>query len=168
MTIPEFAALPFTLSRQTDVFGNGQFASTTETVHGLLRLEKEELIIQWRVLRETDRFGAEIRSDTEVEPVREVAIPLSLLASASVRTSWWGGAPRLVLTAADLGAFEALAGPAGLGLSHPAELVLTLRRGDRYAAREFSTDVSLAVGEQALRLASESNDAPARLPRPRA
>ena len=151
------AALPFTLRRSQDVIAGREITSTTETVHGLLRLDGERLVVQWRVARATDRIGREIRTDREVEPVREAAIPLAGLAGAGVRWRWrqWPPGPCLVLTAADLRAFEEVAGEAGLRLDHPAELALPLRRADRAAAAEFAGELALAVAEHALRAAEE-------------
>lgn len=148
------AALPFFLRRSTDVIAPGEITSTAETVHGLLRLDGDRLILQWRVARETDRVGREIRKDREIDPLREVVLPLTGVASAAVRASWWpwSGA-RLVLTATDLRAFEQLVGDQGLRLDHPAELVLRLRLRDRVAAREFTADLQLAIAEVALRSA---------------
>ena len=57
--------------------------STTERIHGLLRLDEDRLIIQWRLTRETQTLGAEIRTDEETEPVREVTIPIRAVAGAS-------------------------------------------------------------------------------------
>ncbi|MGH7712832.1 MAG: hypothetical protein ACREOG_16195 [Gemmatimonadaceae bacterium] len=147
-------ALPFFLRRSEDVIAKGEITSTAETVHGLVRLEGDRLVLQWRVSRETDRVGREIRTDREVDPVQEVAVPLSGVAAAKVRASWWpwSGA-RLVLTAADLRAFEHLVGKGGLRLDHPAEIVLRLRLRDRIAAQEFAGELELALAEQALRAA---------------
>jgi hypothetical protein len=148
------AALPFFLRRSDDVIADGEITSTAETVHGLVRVEDDRLVLQWRVSRETDRVGREIRTDREVDPVREVVVPLSGVASAKVRGSWWpwSGA-RLVLTAADLCAFEHAVGKGGLRLDHPAELVLRLRLRDRIAAQEFAAELEMALAEQALRAA---------------
>ena len=145
------AALPFTLKRSQDVIGASEITSTTETVHGLLRLEGERLVIQWRLGRKTDRIGNEIRTDQEFEAVRQVVIPLDAVAGAAVRRRWWQlwSGPRLILTASDLQAFEEVAGEGGLRLAHPAELVLRLRRSDRLAAEEFSAELALAVAELA-------------------
>ena len=70
------AALPFFLRRKHEVVGAMEITSTTERIHGLLRLEDERLVVQWRVARATERVGSEIRTDREVEPVREVVLPL--------------------------------------------------------------------------------------------
>ena len=148
------AALPFFLRRSDDVIADGEIRSTSETVHGLVRVEDDRLVLQWRVSRETDHVGREIRTDREVDPVQEVIVPLSGIASAKVRASWWpwSGA-RLVLTAADLRAFEHAIGKGGLRLDHPAELVLRLRLRDRIAAQEFAAELEMTLAEQALRAA---------------
>ena len=65
----------------------------------------------------------------------------------------WPPRWQLVLQAADLHAFRALAGEAALLLDHPAELVLDLRRGDRAVAREFVAELDLALAEAALQAA---------------
>jgi hypothetical protein len=146
------SALPFFLRRSHDVYGGLEFTTTTERIHGLLRLDGERLIVQWRIARETERYGPEIRTDHEVEPVREVILPLSALSGVAVREHrWrWPWGPQLVLTASDLRAFEDIAGAAGLRLAHPATLVLRIQRSERLAAQEFAADVNLAVADQAL------------------
>lgn len=149
------SAIPFVLRRSSDVIGTTKVTTTKETVHGLLRLEDDRLVVQWRLERRVDHVGSVIRSDSEMEPVQEVVIPLRGVAGARVRTPWWrfGRGGQLVLTAADLLTFEGIAGQKGLNLSHPAELVLGIRRKDRLAAVEFAADLELALAERALRLA---------------
>ena len=149
--MPHLAALPFVLRRSDDKIAGREITSTHETVHGLLRLDGDRVHVQWRVARSTDRVGKEIRTDHEVEPVREAVIPLSAVASASVRWQWrWPPGPYLVLTAADLRAFEEVAGAAGLSLDHPAELALRLRGSDRTLGSEFAGELELALAERAL------------------
>lgn len=144
------AALPFILKRSNDVIGV-EITSTRETVHGLLRLDGDRVYVQWRVARSTERVGWQIRTDREVEPVREAVIPLSAIAGATVRWQWrWPPGPHLVLTAADLRAFEEVAGAAGLSLNHPAELALRLRGADRALGNEFAGELELALAERAL------------------
>jgi len=155
------AALPFTIRRGDDVVGWKEITSTKETVHGLLRLQGDNLVVQWRVSRVTDRVGLQIRTEHEFEEVQEVAVPLSAIAGATVRRLWfrWPPGRYLVLTAGDLRAFEQAAGVAGLRLEHPAELVVRIRRGDRMAAQEFAGELQLAVAERAL-LAAERRELP--------
>ncbi len=147
-----FAALPFSLRRSRDVLGAASIITTTERVHGLLHLDGDRLIIQWRLTRMTQTLGDEIRTDEEMEPVQEVEVPLGALAGGTVRRPWWkfGTGLRLVLTATDLRAFDILAGEEGLKLKHPAELVVRLRRRDALAAEEFTAELALALAERAL------------------
>ena len=151
------AAVPFVIRRSNDVVGALEITSTTETVHGLLRLEGDRLQIQWRVARSTDRVGMQIRTDKQVEPVREIMVPLTAVAGAAVRWRWgWRPGFYLILTAADLRAFEGVAGAAGLALDHPAELALRLRGADRALGAEFATELELALAERALATAEAS------------
>ena len=145
-------ALPFTLRRSDDVIGATAITSTKETVHGVLLLEVDRLVLQWRVERRTQHVGWQIREEAEVEPLREFVIPLHGLASASVRSAWWllGRRARIVLTATDLRTFEGLVGQDGFETSHPSELTLKIRARDRLAAREFAADLELALAERAL------------------
>ena len=145
-------AFPFVLRRSKDEVGVFEITSMSETVHGVLRLEDDRLAFQWRVSRSTDVVGFEIRTDRELEPVREEELPLSALAGATVRWRWfrWPPGRYLVLTAADLRAFEAVGGEAGLKLDHPAELEIKIRRADRTAAAEFAGELNLAIAERAL------------------
>lgn len=156
------AALPFFLRRSHDVVAVGRVTKTLERIHGLLRVDGERVTVQWRVAREVSHVGGEIRTDHEFEPVREVVLPLASLAGAAVH---WRGrnrirGPRFVLTAADLRAFEEIAGAAGLRLEHPAQLVLRIRRADILAAQEFAATLNLAVAEHSPLPAGER--APAR------
>jgi hypothetical protein len=147
------AALPFTLRRSEEAYGAASLTTTTETVHGLLRLDGDRVVIQWRSARKTEHLGAlEMRTDRELDDVREVTVPLSALAGASRRPSFWGRlrACRFVLTAADLRAFEGVAGEDGLGLDHPAKLVVRIRRADTLQADEFAAELALALAERQL------------------
>lgn len=143
-----FSALPFTLRRSTDVIAGPEITTTDETIHGVLRLAGDQLVVQARLTRSVSRVGRTIKTDSETEPVIESAIPLGALASATVKRSWWRRSVRLSLVAADLRAFESLQG--GLKLSHPAELVVNVRRADYDAAVEFASELELAIAERAL------------------
>ena len=150
--MPRSAALPFNLRRSQDVLGSAEMTTTTERVHGLLRLDGDRLLIQWRLTRQTQTLGSEIKTEEEMEPVREIVLPLRAIAGARVRRPWWlfGAGLRLVLTAADLQAFDELAGEGGLKLAHPAEVVLRLRKRDALTAEEFTAEVTLALAEMSL------------------
>lgn len=164
--MPWSAALPFYLRRSHDVVGSVEITSTTERIHGLLKLEDERLVVQWRLARETERYGTEIRTDHELEPVREIVLPLAALAGAEVRADGWRRllGPQVVLTAADLRAFESIAGAAGLRMSHPATLVLRVKRSECLAAREFAAELNLALAETALQRAEAPDALPAPTP----
>lgn len=139
------AALPFFLRRSQDILGTAEITTITETVQGLLHLEGDRLTIQWRLSRKRQLIGSEIRTDEEMEAVREVVIPLSAVAGASIRRGWFGlGGTKVVLTATDLRVFEEFSGEGGLRLTHPAELVVRIRRDHRLAAEEFTADLALA------------------------
>lgn len=161
--MPTSTALPFFLRRSDGfVVGEEDLTSTEERVEGLLLLRGDRMIVQWRVARTTERVGAEIRTDHEIEPVREVEIPLRALANATVRwRGWrWFVGPQIVLTAADLRGFEEVAGAAGLRLDHPATLAFRIRRGDRPAAQEFASTLNLVLAERALQEAEEYKPLP--------
>ena len=150
---PPVAALPFTFTRSSDAFKGSEYTSTSETAHGLLRVDDDRLVIQWRVSRTTERMGRGYETKEVTEPVREVSVPLNQLASAQVRPARLFAAPRLVLTASDLRTFEAVAGPTGLSMEHPGELVLTIDKRHGDAAREFAGELELAISERLMRLA---------------
>lgn len=143
------SAVPFTLKRSSDLYtSGGGYESTTETAHGLVRLEADRLVVQWRVAVVTESMeGAGYETREEIEPVREIVIPLSKVAGAIVpERRWWNPlGPRLVITATDLLAFEKIAGQQGLKLKHPSKLVLRVKRADRLIAEEFAAELALTL-----------------------
>ena len=145
------ATLPFRLKRSKEEFGAASMTSTTETVHGLLRLDGDRLVVQWRLARHTEHLGSGYKTDDEMEAVREEVVPLEAVAGAFVRRRWWEfwKGPQLVLNATDLRAFDEIVGEDGLRLSHPAEFVVGLRRADGMLAEEFTAELTLAVAELA-------------------
>lgn len=153
MNVPlRIAAVPFSIRRSRDEFSATSFSSTIETAHGLLRLDGDQIIVQWRMARKTESYSsASIKTDEDMEPVREVVIPLDAVATAFVRKRWWEfwKGPQVVLTAADLQAFDEIVGEEGLRLSHPAEMVVGIRRRDLVLAEEFTAELTLAVAELA-------------------
>ena len=148
------AAVPFTLRRSTDLW-TSRGESITETAHGLVRLEADRLVIQWRVAVRTESLGSSwnrplYETREEIEPVQEMVIPLASVAGAVVpQRRWWQfTGPRLVLAATDLLAFEKIAGQQGLKLKHPAKLVLRIKRADRLIADEFAAELALTLARQ--------------------
>lgn len=147
-------AVPFTLKRSSDLWEASSYTTKTETVHGLLRLAPGRLVFQWRLAVRTQRLGdvswlggAGWTTKDEIDPVRQIAVPLDNVAGAAVSRSRWGflRGPRLVVTAADLVAFDEIAGGHGLKLKHPAKLVLRVKRADRLLAEEFAAELALAL-----------------------
>lgn len=167
MTSARVAALPFQVSGENQVIANGTVTTTEERRHGVLRLEGATLTVQWRVEREIQRVGVEIRTDTERDGMRSIPVRVDQLGDARVRTRgrWWWRRWELVLTARDLSAFDPLAGNDGFDFAHPAELVLPVRTADVELAREFASEVELAIAELALR-AAEQAAAPLPAPAP--
>lgn len=165
--MPSSVAFPFVLKRGSDVIDGLEITSTVETIHGLLRLELGHLTVQWRVSRSTDVVGLEIRTDKELEPTRETSVPLSAIAGAVVRWKWrwWRPGFHMILTAADLAAFDVISGESGLKLDHPAELVIRVTRSNRAAADEFAGELNLAVAERELRSAESAERLPDEGPR---
>jgi hypothetical protein len=160
------SAVPFTLKRSSDLWdADGGYESTTETAHGLVRLEADQLVIQWRLAVQTEKMGDTWETNETIEPVREIVIPLGKVAGVTVppRRWWHIVPPRLVIAASDLLAFERIAGEQGLKLKHPAKLVLRVKRADRLIAEEFAAELSLAVA----RLPTDSADNERLAPSPR-
>ncbi len=144
------AGVPFTLKRSSDLWdAKGGYESKTETAHGLVRLEPDRLVLQWRLAIRTQVVSTTFRTEEKIEPVREIVIPLAEVAGAFVpRRRWWSlVGPRLVIAAANLLAFEKVAGEQGLRLKHPAKLVLRVSRSDRLAAEEFAAELALALAQ---------------------
>jgi hypothetical protein len=150
--MPHSAALPFHLKRSEDEFTSVQVITRVEQVHGLLVLDGERLVVQWRRATRTQRLGTGIKTEHEVDAVEEVVLPLSAVAGARVPDGLWSRwfKPRVVLVAADLKAFDRFAGGEGLELEHPAELVLSIRRADRLRAVEFAAELELALAEMSV------------------
>ncbi|MBT8405281.1 MAG: hypothetical protein KJP18_15565 [Gemmatimonadetes bacterium] len=143
------AALPFQLKRSEDEYTSRQMITRVEQVHGLLVLDGERLVVQWRRALSTQKLGSGMKTEREVDAVEEVVLPLSAVAGARVPDDLWSRwfRPRVVLIAADLKAFDRFAGGEGLELEHPAELVLSIRRRDRLRAVEFAAELELAVAQ---------------------
>jgi hypothetical protein len=146
---PPRAALPFELSRSNQVIG-AEYRMITETIRGLIVLHDGQIAVQWRRERQTERYGAEVRSDRELEAVRATVVPLGALATVRVERRRWRRSMDLVITASDLAAFDALAGQEGLQLAHPGELRLPVAPSARGQADEFASELALAIAQLAL------------------
>ncbi|HYW31555.1 MAG TPA: hypothetical protein VE869_08620 [Gemmatimonas sp.] len=146
------ATLPFELTSNHQVIGAGTFTRTEERRHGVLRLERDTLVVQWRVEREVRQYGPETRTDVERDGLRDVAVPVRMLGDVRVSTRgrlWWRRW-ELVVTARDLVAFDGLVGADGFVFDHPATLVLPVQTSNIELAQEFASEVALAVAELAM------------------
>jgi gamma-glutamyltranspeptidase/glutathione hydrolase len=152
MSAARFATLPFELATEEQVIGHGSVTTTQHRRHGVLRLDGDALIVQWRVDRVTHRVGPEIRTDAASDGLRDVTVPLRLLGSARVRVRrrLFRQRHELVLVARDLTAWDRLAGEDGFAFAHPAELVLPVRAVDREVAEEFASELALAIADRQL------------------
>ncbi len=131
--------------------------TTTETVHGQLSLEGDQLTVQWRLARKKTDWNKG-QSEEEFESVRDATIPLSAIEDVIVRRPWWRfwSGPRIVLVASDFRALEAIAQEGGIRLLHPAKLVLGVRRADALVAAEFAGELDIAIAERALARSNET------------
>lgn len=161
--LPARAAFPFVLTRSDQVFGE-ETRITTETLQGLLVLQGGQLQVQWRREQQTNRYGMEVRSDRAIDPVRATAVPLGALSSARLEERWWRRGAWLVIMAADLAAFDGVAGADGLQLDHPGELRVPVARAAREQARSFVSELEYALAELAIQRAEAAEP---RLPRSR-
>ena len=170
--VPTVSAVPFTFKRSQDLGTSWKYESKTgtyefnrkETAHGLVRLEADRLVIQWRLaVRRQLMSDASYETREDIEPVREIVIPLAKVAGAFVpeRRWWHWTGPKLVITASDLLAFEKIAGQEGLRLEHPSKLVLRIKAADRLIAREFAAELALNVAQLP---AGDGDTAASRLP----
>lgn len=152
--MPRPATLPFSLSRTQSQYRTASVTSTTEKVQGVLHLESGVLRITWRRAVVTESYSSlDMKTDEDVEEVREVELPLTALGRAWLREPRWFRrfrGSRLILTATDLRAFESFAGPEGLGLEHAGRVELRIAREDRLEAAEFLADLEMAQAQRLL------------------
>ncbi|HEX8692077.1 MAG TPA: hypothetical protein VF746_06645 [Longimicrobium sp.] len=139
------SAVPFTLRRQELTSAALKWEQVDTVVRGLLRLDDDDLVFQWREEASVQRWGGGggySREKSESE-VMEKRVPLAALRSARLKRRWWLLAD-LALAAADLRAFEGL--PGGRG----SELVVRVARADRSAAADLASGIELALADRLL------------------
>jgi hypothetical protein len=91
----------------TDKFSGFSAVSTSFRVHGLLRLEGEQLVIQWGGTVQVQEVGLlSLQDESEVLPIEQVVVPVSDLYRATLAGGWWR--PRLKLEARELAALGAV------------------------------------------------------------
>ena len=148
-------ALPFTLRRSNGVISGKEITSTVETIHGLLRVDGDSLVLQWRVQRQTDRVGSRDPQRSRARSRARGHDPHRLRVRRRRPLAPVAFRPR-PLSGPDRGRSSRLRGidrPRRPRVAHPAQLVLDVRKQDNDAARELATQVELAIGDHALRIA---------------
>ena len=128
----ERVTVPFTLER----YGEG-YRSQIVT-HGVLRLEADALVIEFR---ETTTSLTTLAEDPGA--VRELRIPLDDVEAVEAERRWWSG--RLRIRTRTLAVMQDIPGATGN------ECVLRVRRRDRSMAREFAVATSLMLSGLELR-----------------
>ena len=131
--------LPFTLRMPgQDHSADGITAWSTFSVHGVLRFEAGELLLEWAVTASTSEVdGLDVRSEKEALPVEALVVPLERLYEARVRTRWWR--PHLELVASDLNVFFGVPGNEG------GKLHLRVERADRPLALALADQINNGI-----------------------
>ena len=122
--------------------------TTHEVCEGLLRVDGEALVFQVLVTRTTTRVGGtSVETDRFTEPVRDIRVPISAIASIRIRRTGWLRRREVVIAARDLKAFIDLPG------ARAQELKIPVPREHADAAAELVGTVELAMADYALKLA---------------
>ncbi len=146
--------LGFHLRRDRTLAAPGDITAIREIVHGTVQLAADRLTLHWWIDRVTDRFGRDIQAADREPPSRtDAIIAIAGLARVDLKRDPWWRRPRgarLVLEAADPGAFAALVGPHGLLDADTATLALGIGSRDHDAGRELAAEIGIAIGDLAL------------------
>jgi hypothetical protein len=120
--------VPFQLALPgRDTLGFEGARSVSYRVQGLLHFEEDAVTFEWSMTRHVEHVSlTRIRVDDEATPPELLDVPVAWIADARVTGGWW--APRLVLRARRLDAFDGVPG-AGLGT-----IALRISRRDRTIA----------------------------------
>jgi hypothetical protein len=134
-------AVPFQ-HRRSKSFMAETWTTVVTRVPGLVWLEDDALVLQYRV-RETIKSGeTRYQPVTTESEVREHRVPLASLRSARVAGGWWW--PRIVLAAADLRAFDGFPVPRDAG----EELALRISLAHRADAADLASTLELALANR--------------------
>lgn len=131
---------PFSLRRVT--YDPATFIRNDTQLTGLLGMERDELVLQYRERNVRSQGGLPLKEPGESE-VHEVRLPVGAIRRVELRRGWLR--TRLVLAAADLRAFE----PLSQWLTE-SELVLSIPRAERTAAADLASSVELALSTRLL------------------
>jgi hypothetical protein len=142
MSVP---AVPFTLKRQETTYASSRWEQVDTVVRGLLRLDDDELVFQWREEDTVTQGGFGYSQEKSESEVMEKRVPLAALRSARLQRRLWLFTD-LVLAAADLRAFAGVPGRRGSGT----ELAVRIARADRSAAADLASSIELALAHRLL------------------
>lgn len=130
--------IPFKIRRATR--DSNTYLQTATHVHGLVGMEDDEVVLQYRITTVRQRIGA-MPERTESE-VGEARIPLDAIRRAEVRRGWFR--TRVVLLPANLHSFGGIPGFTG------DELVLTIPRAERAGAADLVSSIEMALSTRLL------------------
>jgi hypothetical protein len=138
----------FVKTLDAQVGGPTKVTTTHELCEGLVRVETDALVFQVLITRTITRVGgSSVHTDSSTEPVRDIRVPISALASIRIRRTGWLRRREVVISARDLKAFIDLPG------ARAQELKIPVLRQHADAADEFVGTVELAMADYALKLA---------------
>ncbi|HZS62439.1 MAG TPA: hypothetical protein VFA43_24445 [Gemmatimonadaceae bacterium] len=138
----------FVNTKDAQVHSATRVTTTHEVCEGLLRVDGEALVFQVLVTRTTTRVGGtSVETDRFTEPVRDIRVPISAIASIRIRRTGWLRRREVVIAARDLKAFIDLPG------ARAQELKIPVPREHADAAAELVGTVELAMADYALKLA---------------
>lgn len=133
---------------------SGLARSVSLTLHGVLRLEGDQVILEWSGRRRVAEAGRGVaRSVAEPVPVSRVVFPVASLGRVALRRHWWWW-QRLVLRSADLAALQSVP------TARSGQIVLEVARVDRHAAADLASRIELAVADHALAVAEQPRALP--------
>jgi hypothetical protein len=122
---------------------SGLARSVSLSLHGIVRLEGDQVILEWSGTRRVAEAGRGLaRSAEEPVPVSRVVLPVASLGRVALRRHWWRR--RLVLRSADLAAVQSVP------TARSGEIVLDVSRADRHVAADLVSRIELAVADHAL------------------
>jgi hypothetical protein len=120
--------VPFQLALPgRDTLGFDGARSVSYRVHGLLHLEGDTFTFEWSTARHVEHVSlTRVHVDDHATPPELLDVPVTWIADARVTGGWW--APRLVLRARRLDAFDGVPG------AEPGSVALRIARRDRAIA----------------------------------
>jgi len=125
------------------------------SLHGVMRLEGDHLVIEWSGTRHVSEAGrGTARSAVEQLPVSRATIPVASLGRVTLRRHWWRR--RLEIASADLSALQAIP------TARAGRVVLEITRADRHLAADLVSQIELAAADHALAAAEQLRALPPR------